>query len=368
MSLRVAVQPLAGVDAGLRTRWAELAARAAEPNACAEPPYALAAARHLPGGGAARLLTVHERDRLVLAWPVRRGRYRRLPVPAWLGWRHPHSYLGTPLLDPQQPAAAGAAVRHLLGSAAVVAVEDLPLAGPVAGALAAAPGARAWRVPRRPRPVLRRADPDERVAVAVGPSSAKSLRRSRRRLAAELGAEPVLRDAAAAGEAAAAVEQFLALEAAGWKGPDGGALAVSPGGAAFLREACAGFAAEGRLELWQLGAGGRVAAAAVAVRSGHALFHVKIAYDEALARCSPGVQLEHALVEAFDADRRLLLLDPCTPDVPTVSDRLYPHRRAMGTLLLARSAAGRAALALGLPLLAARDRRTAPAAGGRAAA
>ena len=48
-----------------------------------------------------------------------------------------------------------------------------------------------------------------------------------------------------------AVEDFLRLEAAGWKGAQGTALAADPKRAAFARETLGGFAARGRLQIAQ---------------------------------------------------------------------------------------------------------------------
>ena len=97
------------------------------------------------------------------------------------------------------------------------------------------------------------------------------------------------------------VEQYLALERSGWKGRRGTALACDPPMARYFRQACTSFAAEGRLHVYGLTAGGTTVAMKVMVTAGEGLFELRVAYDEAFARYSPGTLLEVEAVEAFHA-------------------------------------------------------------------
>src|SRR5439155_13614414 len=115
------------------------------------------------------------------------------------------------------------------------------------------------------------------------------LRRLRRAFERELGAPLEAIDRSGQPEA---VERFLALEASGWKGRRGTAMASRPGHADFFREMCAGAGSAGRLELLSLEAAGQVLAMKCSLFAGDGLFYLKAAYDEAHARYSPGVQLE----------------------------------------------------------------------------
>src|SRR5436305_120658 len=102
--------------------------------------------------------------------------------------------------------------------------------------------------------------PHARVRLLVATDAAGDwlgeLRRQRAALATELGGDLIFADRA--GEAAA-VEEFLALEAAGWKGREGGALSVARH-AGFFRALCRHFAEHGRLQLYALSAAGRTVA------------------------------------------------------------------------------------------------------------
>ena len=340
------VVPLGHLDARLCAAWSELARSAAEPNPFFEPEVLLPAARLLPGGAGVGLLVVRRGGDLVLAAPVHRGRYRRMPVRALSTWRHPYRYLGTPLVRPDALCDAPAALlRTLAGHAAWLVLDQLYVDGPVAGALRA--GARergaswveheVWE-----RPAVRARQEDTYLEETLSARSAKALRRRRRNLERDLG--PVrARDTARSGDLRAELEAFLALEAAGWKGRSGTALASSPAHAQFFREMCLALAADGRLELWRLDAGERTTARQCHLRAGEVVFHFKTTYDEQLARYSPGVQLELDVLAAFHEDPALAQLDPCTDPEPGTSDRLYPDSRRLGVALVGLTPAGRLA-------------------------
>ena len=89
----------------------------------------------------------------------------------------------------------------------------------------------------------------------------------------------------------AALQDFLELEASGWKGAAGTAAVNDPAVLDFFRTAIVDLAAEGHARVDRLVQDGRVIAAAVTLMSGDTAWFWKIAYSEDLARSSPGVQL-----------------------------------------------------------------------------
>ena len=351
----VRLHDLADPDAGLVRAWRELADAAAEPNPFFAPDLLLPAAHHLPVGTVVRLATVHRDGALVLAVPLVAGRYRRVPLPAWTTWRHPHRYVGTPLVHPGAlDDAPGALLDGLRdgrpdgtgrGPGWLV-LEQLYVDGAVSRAfrVAASQRSAAW-VEHDPweRPAVRARPQETYLDDSLSPRSAKALRRLRRGLERELG--PVRAVDAARGaepsQVAAEVEAFLAMEAAGWKGRAGTALTSDPAHAAFWRTGCLAAAGAGRLELWRLHAGDAVVARQVHLRAGSTVFHLKTAYDERVGRASPGVQLELDVLRAFHADPSLHLLDPCTEREPGTSARLYPDRRTLADALVGLRPSGR---------------------------
>jgi CelD/BcsL family acetyltransferase involved in cellulose biosynthesis len=162
----------------------------------------------------------------------------------------------------------------------------------------------------------------------------RELERKRRRLADDLGAPLRTVDRA---EDAGAVEDFLELEASGWKGREGTAMASMGNDADFFRAVCASFRELGRLHLLSLEGSGKRVAMACSLRAGEGIFCLKIAFDEGWRRYSPGalLVLDHASWFARHSDAAWM--DSCVqPDNELVS-RLWPGRRGIVTLAIPAS-------------------------------
>jgi CelD/BcsL family acetyltransferase involved in cellulose biosynthesis len=149
-----------------------------------------------------------------------------------------------------------------------------------------------------------------------------NLRRRMRRLE-EQGAISYRRvDGTGEGGAAAVeafLDQFLALEAAGWKGRRGTAIAKDPATAGFYRGLARAGAREGWLALRALELGGRPVAMHLGLLHRGVYSLPKPAYDEALAACSPGQLLLREVLAECEA-RGLAELDFLGPDMPWKRD------------------------------------------------
>src|SRR5205823_5877592 len=111
--------------------------------------------------------------------------------------------------------------------------------------------------------------------------------------------------ASSTGEPAAiahALDDFLTLEASGWKGRAGSAARASAEIHQFMKSAVNGLAVEGKATIDRLFVDTRAIAAIVRLRSGAMAWCWKIAYDENFARASPGVQVLLDATEAVLAD------------------------------------------------------------------
>lgn len=335
-------QPIARLDR-LPTpdAWEELARGAAEPNPFFERAFLRPSLRHL-GEDGTRLLTVWQGARLVGLLPVGRRRgYARMPLRLLVNWAHPNMFLGTPLvLAGREEAFWRAALACLdeVGDSDLIHLSALPAKGPVLAALL-----RVASADERPADVVHR---EERALfaptvpghayyqAAVRKKKRKEIGRLGNRLA-DLG--PVARRVLGADEDVAPwAERFLALEAAGWKGEAGSALASAPDTRAFFLDMIAAAHARGRLDFVSLDVGGRAVAMLCTIldASGREGFSFKIAYDEALARLSPGVLLQVANMDL--AERRgLAAVDSCAaPDHPMI-DSLWAERRSLVRVTLA---------------------------------
>jgi CelD/BcsL family acetyltransferase involved in cellulose biosynthesis len=165
------------------------------------------------------------------------------------------------------------------------------------------------------------------AARGSGPSTKflANLRRRMRRLG-EQGAVSYRR-VDGGGEVGPFLDRFLALEAAGWKGREGTAIAHDRRAAAFYRMVAEAAAREGWLALRSLDLDGRPVAMHLGLLHRGVYALPKPAYDESLAPCSPGQLLLREVLAECEA-RGLGELDFLGPDMPWKRDwapAIRPH-------------------------------------------
>jgi CelD/BcsL family acetyltransferase involved in cellulose biosynthesis len=175
----------------------------------------------------------------------------------------------------------------------IIALEAMAADGPTMAALTRVLDSRG-SVPcvfeRAQRPKLvSGVDGETYLKNALSSGSRKKLRQHRRRLG-EKGAL-VRVTLANPHELAPAVEDFLALEASGWKGRQGTAFLSNVQHAAFLRATVTALAAQGAVTIDALTVDGRPVSMQIILRSGRAAFTWKTAFDEDFGDFSPGMLL-----------------------------------------------------------------------------
>lgn len=327
--------------------WRDLGAGSCVANPFYEADYALPAAQAF--GGGVRLLIVADRPpeepgaRLLALWPFRLSRTRwGLPLTVLVGWRHGFCPLGVPLLDAADPDRALAGfldAPEALGLPPRLLLHDAPADGPFAALLAARKERRdaAYWTHARGSLDLAGLTPAERAGYLghVSARSRRKLRVGRERLdAAGTVVLETVTDPAALSDA---LDDYVALETAGWKGRAGTALGQRPAEAAFLRGMVAGFGAQGRIRIVRLRRSGRTLAAAILPRSGADSFVLKISYDEAEAAGAPGVQLVHRLTEAALRDGTIERIDSCAAPGYRLAEMFWTGRRAIAHRLVEAS-------------------------------
>lgn len=321
-------------DTPLMHAWSALVPHAAEANAFAEPWFATASA-HLPGADAVRLLVVRQGGTLIGLLPLAIApRYGRLRVANVQNHLHYHSLLGTPpvragdetvfwsaILDTLDAARWAKGLLHL-----VAIIENGPLHHGLIAA-AAARGRRCDVVHRHARALLESdLSPQAYYERTVRKKKRKELHRLEQRLSEQgtittrhFGPEDDLTDW---------MEAYLVLEAAGWKGRTGSALACRPDTAAFFRTALAGAHAAGRLDLLRIDCDGVPVAMLVNFLTPPGSFSFKIAHDEGYARFSPGVLLQLANLDILTrAD--IGWMDSCAIENHSMIDSLWAERRTL---------------------------------------
>lgn len=328
--------------------WDALAQEASEPNPFFESWYLLPSLRHL-GDASIHILRFERDGKLAGLMPiVRAGRYYRWPVPHVSSWLHANCFCGVPLVAQGAEAAfwrvvLGWADDHA-GKGLFLHLRGIVLDGPVHAALRAVAtdqGRQVELVHAEERAMLASdLSPDAYLEASLNGKKRKELRRQANRLAEE-GAHAFTRSTDET-DIGPWSEAFLALEAAGWKGKAGSALASAPGTAGMFRETLAGAATRGRLERLTLTLDDRPIAMLATFLTPPGAYSYKTAFDEKFARFSPGVLLQRENLKVLErAD--IAWSDSCASADHPMIDHLWRERRGIGRLSIAIGGAMRRA-------------------------
>jgi CelD/BcsL family acetyltransferase involved in cellulose biosynthesis len=327
--------PLTAID---ETEWRALSERAIEPNAYYLPDWELAVNASAPGRTGASALAAWSDGRLIGLTPIiSLSRAYGIPLPALVS-AHPYGTLCTPSLD---RANADDAASQLLWTAREAGAHaliqrEVALDGPTMKAFTNAlsdDGLAPRILNSHVRACLDATrEADALLREALGPKKLKELRRQQHRLA-EHGAVS-FEVARSPREISSAIESFLTLEASGWKGKRGTALAQVEGDAAFIRRAASALAESGQCEIVTLRAGETPLASGIVLRHQSRAFFFKLGVDERFAKFSPGVQLTIELTRHLCADGAIASADStASPDHPMINP-IWRGRFAIGDVLI----------------------------------
>ncbi len=330
--------------------WEELCGQLLEPNVFYEPWMVLPALQFLEPSQSVEFVLVFAREpnrlgtgaQLMGFFPLeRRTRYRGLPLTTLRLWQHVHCFLCTPLLRAGwEMACLNTFLEWLASMPGHPPLLELPLVsgdGPFARALAEACGRSGLQ------PLV--SEELSRGLLCRGSSGADYARgslsgghrRSRQRLERRLAKHGQL-DYVALGPAddvASWITEFLELEAKGWKGRAGTAVACAADQRTFFRHALTEAFRRGRLLMLTLRLNGRPVAQRISVTAGAGSFALKTAYDEDFARFSVGALLEIANIHHFHSVASLQWMDSCTAPDNALINRLWKDRRRLQTVLIA---------------------------------
>ena len=336
-ALRVEWRALTALEPAAE-QWRSLAARALEPNVFYDPEFALAAAPVF-GAGCGALLVWAKNGALMGLFPARRSTWRDSALPATVGWTHPYAPLGCPLVDREEAEAVIEAwldhLAHDGSSPGLLLLPMLPEAGAFARKLDAVllrNGMPHAAFGQHRRALLKPGNSQDDDA-AVSRRRRKELQRQRRRLE-EFA--PVTFDTVQSPKfVAAALEDFLVLEASGWKGLAQTAAANDPAIRRFVESAVTALAGRGQARVDRMQLGGQAIAAAITLKSGDTGWFWKIAYNEGVARFSPGVQLVYEMTPELAAQSALARVDSCATTGHPMIDHMWHGRLALCDRLIA---------------------------------
>ncbi len=320
--------PLDALPPAWNRAWDDLAAHASVPNSFSERWFVEASVRNLAPPSGARMHAVWRGGELIGMLPVAAAdRYGRLPVRHVQNWRHHHNFLGTPLVRSGAEQDFWAALLAELDAdpamPAFLHVTALVDEGPVIRGLRAVRHAPV--VHRYSRAMLSSdLGPDEYYRTHTRKKKRQELERRLRRLA-DLG-NVAHRKLAEDDDVGAWCDDFLALEASGWKGRAGSALGAEPGTAAFFRAAVLGAHAAGKLHFLRIDLDTRPIAMLIAFLSPPGSLSFKIAYDEAVSAFSPGVQIQIDNLSILARDD-VEWMDSCSSGDCEMINSLWAERR-----------------------------------------
>ncbi|TPJ64001.1 GNAT family N-acetyltransferase [Mesorhizobium sp. B2-7-1] len=322
-----------------------LSARTIEPNVFFNPRF-LAPAMPRLEDREVRLAVIRDGDeyrnrlRLLVPFSVERPAIP-LGVPVMRTWSSPFGPLGTPLVDRDDPVGViedffSMLSRPHLKLPKVFVLPDMRLDGPVASLLTSFADSRGLTLVttgKVERPVLESdADGEDYLKASLRAHHYREFRRLKRRLADQGKLEHIV--ARGPDEIRHAIESFLTLEAAGWKGRERTAMAIDRYRAAFAREAVHRLAEQDMCRIHLLTLDGRTIACLVVFVEAGVAYTWKTAYDEALPAYSPGTLLMIEVTKQHLDDPNIVMTDSCAvPDHPVMS-RLWSERKPMGTLVV----------------------------------
>lgn len=332
--LSVQLIPLDALPPRLANEWPALAVVASEPCAFAEHWFMLPSLAQFASDPAIQIAVARDgAGELAGVMPLAiKTRYGRIPVRNVQNWMHHNCFLGTPLVRRGDEQRFWRALLERLDaspwSRGLLHISGLVAGGPVLAGLHAA--ARALG---RPCDTVHRLSRALLVA-GLGPEAyyegtvRKKKRKEIARLASRLAEQGRVDYATLerGDDLSRWIDDFLALERAGWKGRAGSALACDEAADRFFRDVLTGAFAAGQLDFHRLDLDGAPIAMLVNFVSPPGAFSFKIAFDESYARFSPGVLIQRYNLRILERGN-VQWMDSCAAEDHPMINSLWSGRR-----------------------------------------
>jgi Acetyltransferase (GNAT) domain len=332
--------------------WRELQSRCLEANAFAAPEIMMSAAQHLPAAQPPVALVLRNNQQLLGIIALESARLPILPG-ALHSYVTPYHPVGVPLIDRRHAATVinrtlqwcadqaeplGSISGDTLGLAGII-WHKLPLDGAFAALLrqiASQSGRDLQVLDAYERPIL--------MAGAVSGTgdavSSVRLRHKLRRLRRRLDAAGTVRfvEATARAHVNQALETLMVLEAAGWKGKRGTAMAQNARISCFMRSAMRQMAERGQVIIFTMLSGETPVAAALILETQGTCFCFKIAHDPAFAKYSPGMILAEEVGLRLSARPGFHYADSCVDQEHSFMNRVWAEKASFGDVMIALQA------------------------------
>jgi CelD/BcsL family acetyltransferase involved in cellulose biosynthesis len=323
--------------------WERLAQDAAEPNVFYEPWMFLPGLEAFGHGRKPLFVFVYRQPRQLCGFfPLERlRRFKKLPIRALQLWDHQYGFLCTPLLHRDWTRETLHTLLDWIQAeerASVLRLQKVHGDGPFHHALVEVLRERrtvTFTDEVYTRALMQRAKNADAYLSRISSSGRKQWRRLRKRLSEEGTLES--RTLEPQDDVEFWIDAFLRVEASGWKGKDGTAMGVNPVDRAYFETIARNAFERGQLHMLGLFLDERPLALQCNFLSGPGGFAFKVAFDEAFAKYSPGIQLELDNIADLHQRTNTQWLDSCVDPGPHVIDRLWHERRVIQSVVLATS-------------------------------
>ncbi|WFR97297.1 GNAT family N-acetyltransferase [Rhizobium tumorigenes] len=256
-------------------------------------------------------------------------------------WANNFGPLGTPLVDGEEAAETldnlfEGLLQHALQLPTTLVLPDVRLNGPfvrLAKAVAIGRNLPVTVANAYERPMLQSTeDALDYLAAAISPAHLREMRRQWRQL--ESLGELVYNVARQPSDIHRRMEEFMALEAGGWKGKKRSAMVLDRHHAAFAREAISNLASVDAVRIHTIDLDGKAIASMIVLMMGGEAYTWKTAFNEDYARYSPGKLLMGELTEFQLDDPNTVRSDSCAVADHPIMSRFWREREEMGTLVI----------------------------------
>ena len=323
--------------------WEDLTAEVLEPNPFYEPWMLMPALRSFTTRSDVRVVLVFAADpgesTLCGVFPLeKKPRYKGLPVAAFSLWQHIYCGLCTPLIRAGYGRECLEAFFDWLVCDCGCALMEFNLVSgdwpfhQLLNDCLSRRGSQSLVGESHTRALFRPMESaDAYVRAALNREHRKDLRRRARRLSetGQLEYDALEPD----GDIDAWVEEYLRLEASGWKG-QGGAFACSDADKDYFATIAKAAFEKRKLMMLAIRLDGKPIAMKCSFIGESGSFAFRIAFDENYAVYSPGVLMELENIRRLHAEPRVEWMDSCaTPEHPMI-DRLWLDRRAIQSVLV----------------------------------
>jgi hypothetical protein len=337
-------------------RWDTLAATALEPNVFYEAWQVIAALQNLNDAPILELLLVVDEatapPNLCGVFALERSStYRGLPLASLRMWQHKYLFLCTPLVSRTHAHGTLHCFLSWLASAEagceVMSLQGMRVYGPFADVLKQALGdlKRPHFEEERFDRALLEVDAAQDGRAYMDAALSKKKTKEYRRLAQRLSEQGDMRfeQLQPGADVQPWLDEFLGLEASGWKGREGSAFASTEADRRYFTEIVTQAHARGRLALLALRLNGVAIAMKCNFVGSDGAWSFKIGFEEKYARYSPGVLLELENIRvAFDersgpdsSNVSFPWMDSCAKPGHPMIDHLWRSSRSIATHVIA---------------------------------